>query len=500
MIEKIFYNVFILGTIISICILPILLFLNKNKNKYQFKNIYKLFFIIVLLLFLPVNTFNFSKMKNNFEFAPQNIVFEPLKTNITQGSQKPDLIANEPIYVESNLLFDFFKIVSYIWLSVFVAILIYNISNYLVFLHKLKSTSKFTNNYDNTINRISKSIDLDINIKCYLSENISSPMSIGIFKKKIILPYDISSCEEFELILKHELFHIKNRDLEYKFLLVLLNSIYWFNPIVYNIINQINELLELNCDYNVIKNENKEYKIKYAQALLNQIEKNRRKNYSFSINFANRRKNIMDRFTNIINEPQKKSAVRLATVLTILLILAITTIIAMPTINFAQNSDDKIVDEPQLISDTNTTSDNLTDIPNTSNLEASNGTIEFALPITNISVTSPFYEGTHNGVDFASISGTDIFASADGIVKFAGWANEYGYMVQIEHTNSFETWYSQCSELCVSEGQSVKKGDLIAKVGSTGNSTGPHLHFELHQNSTTLNPENYFNFLISENN
>lgn len=97
----------------------------------------------------------------------------------------------------------------------------------------------------------------------------------------------------------------------------------------------------------------------------------------------------------------------------------------------------------------------------------------------------------HTGLDIAAPAGTPIKAAADGIVTFSGYSGGYGYVVKMSHGNGIETYYGHCSALYVSTGEKVKAGDTIAAVGSTGNSTGNHLHFEVRVNGTEVNPQNY---------
>ena len=104
---------------------------------------------------------------------------------------------------------------------------------------------------------------------------------------------------------------------------------------------------------------------------------------------------------------------------------------------------------------------------------------------------SRWSSGRHTGLDIAAPTGTSIVASDSGRVSFAGWKGSYGYTVIIDHGNGYETYYAHCSKLLVSVGETVSKGDLIARVGSTGNSTGAHCHFEVRYNGVTKNPENY---------
>ena len=97
----------------------------------------------------------------------------------------------------------------------------------------------------------------------------------------------------------------------------------------------------------------------------------------------------------------------------------------------------------------------------------------------------------HTGLDIATSKGTPIVAAASGTVSFAGYKGSYGYLVVITHGNGVQTYYGHCSQLYVSAGDKVAQGSKIAAVGSTGNSTGPHLHFEVRVNGMAYNPQNY---------
>jgi murein DD-endopeptidase MepM/ murein hydrolase activator NlpD len=101
----------------------------------------------------------------------------------------------------------------------------------------------------------------------------------------------------------------------------------------------------------------------------------------------------------------------------------------------------------------------------------------------------------HNGVDFATGHGTPIYASAPGIIGEAAFSeNSLGNYVRINHANGFFTMYAHCSEVLVKKGDIVKRGDLIARVGSTGKSTGPHLHYEVHIGlDSPYNPQEFIN-------
>ena len=97
----------------------------------------------------------------------------------------------------------------------------------------------------------------------------------------------------------------------------------------------------------------------------------------------------------------------------------------------------------------------------------------------------------HSGLDLGAARGTYIRAADGGKVTHAGWKGSYGYLVIVTHDDGSQTYYAHCSKLLVKKGDKVYQGQNIAKVGSTGNSTGPHLHFEIRINGKTVDPQKY---------
>ena len=96
----------------------------------------------------------------------------------------------------------------------------------------------------------------------------------------------------------------------------------------------------------------------------------------------------------------------------------------------------------------------------------------------------------HEGIDFSAAVGTPIIASASGVVSRSGWDSQYGNVIEIKHAEGFKTRYAHASQLLVRVGQTVSRGDVIAKVGNTGRSTGPHLHYEVMKAGAHINPLN----------
>ena len=97
----------------------------------------------------------------------------------------------------------------------------------------------------------------------------------------------------------------------------------------------------------------------------------------------------------------------------------------------------------------------------------------------------------HEGIDIASRTGTPVYATADGIVSRAGTVSGYGKLVVLDHGYGYKTYYGHNSKIFVKVGQRVKRGDRIAAVGSTGSSTGSHVHYEVRRNGVPLNPRKF---------
>ena len=126
-------------------------------------------------------------------------------------------------------------------------------------------------------------------------------------------------------------------------------------------------------------------------------------------------------------------------------------------------------------------------------------TDKFLWPSLGHKINQYYYGYTHPGIDINNFLGMPIYAAADGIVELARWHGGYGNCVIIDHENGLETVYGHSSRLLVSEGQKVHRGQVIALVGSTGHSTGPHLHFEMRKDGYLVNPLNFLEAPTGDN-
>jgi len=162
----------------------------------------------------------------------------------------------------------------------------------------------------------------------------------------------------------------------------------------------------------------------------------------------------------------------------------------------------ELVKENGVVVSSNTLSEEITAEPltqvtilGTKTIPIKTGSGQLGVPVTNIEISSAYGSrgGTrHYGVDLRMPKGSSIMAADGGTVTKACYAGSYGNLIIINHGNGIETYYSHCDTMCVSIGQDVTKGQVIGTVGSTGNATGNHLHFEVRLDGVPQNPVNYF--------
>lgn len=118
--------------------------------------------------------------------------------------------------------------------------------------------------------------------------------------------------------------------------------------------------------------------------------------------------------------------------------------------------------------------------------------LNFIKPVEGGVITSRYgwrSTGYHYGLDIGIKLGTPIYACEAGVVTYSAWCGNYGYLIKVQHTGGYETYYAHCSKLVADVGDEVNQGDLIAYVGSTGRSSGPHVHLEVRYEGKTLDPE-----------
>lgn len=287
------------------------------------------------------------------------------------------------------------------------------------------------------------------------------------------------------MILLHELSHLKGGHLFIQLFLLAATAVHWFNPVVYLVGGELKAALEEACDAAVLRQSGLKIRRLYGKTVLETACRQRKEIPAISAPFSARHSRLKDRCQRILTGDgalcRGRGIVIGACIATIALVIACA-LIPKPQVS-ADGSKTPVASAQQ-----RSESDDFSDEMET-----------WLFPVEgNLYVTAPYGQSSyafHNGLDVTrdGISGEEIHAAQSGVVVIANtFPHSYGNYVVIDHGGGYKTTYAHCQSLTVTVGQQVVQGETIAYVGTTGNSTGPHLHFEVHKDGESLDPVQLF--------
>ncbi len=323
------------------------------------------------------------------------------------------------------------------------------------------------------------------NVQIITSDKDITPFSCGWFIPKIYISLSLIqnlTIEKLEFVIAHEMAHIKRSDFFWIRIESIIQIVLFFNPMVWYVIRKRNQLRELLTD-TLVLSQGILHKNHYIKCLLNLSEFNLLGSCAlrWAPGMSEKKSQLKQRILFLQGENQmRKMPFQI-----VILILLLTGWFVLPMTGY-QTSDFTVKAEP---------------------VEVPSIGAAFQSPLPGHTITSgwgyrkdPLNKKVklHKGVDLKAKTGTDVLAAGTGIIVKA--KNEYqqgvsyGKYVDIRHSNGMMTRYAMLNAILVEEGQKVKAGTIIGKVGSTGRSTGPHLHFELRKDGEAVNPEMYIEF------
>jgi murein DD-endopeptidase MepM/ murein hydrolase activator NlpD len=299
----------------------------------------------------------------------------------------------------------------------------------------------------------------------------SSPFS---FFSNVFIPKALFESEDFDQVLAHECVHVKQRHSVDRLLLDFVVSLFWFNPFIYLYRNALIEIHEYQADEEVVKRFKDP--IRYQEILFSQLQSPQYSGMVSHFNVSTIKKRI-----EMMNKQNKKSGWIYLVILplSLMMIFAFSSKdagkplgnVGAEIANVIGPIDDYIF--PEINWNQQDFKPSILPIKKNWKVRMTSG---FGMRI------HPIYkvEKMHLGIDFSCQVGTPIIASADGVVENIESASiGYGNMITINHGDKYQTRYAQLSEFSVKEGETVKKGQLIALSGNSGASTAPHLHYEV---------------------
>ena len=435
----------------NLSILPyfiVIFAITKILRNHDTKLTYIIWWLLILKFFIPINIFSFEK-QINFSLVEKEFLFR--ETAEFVGSPISSIPTDQQFTINSYFLIGY--------LIVFIMILC-------IFLYKkfsiyslINKSIKNTTIIQDVLSKIKTNIYLKKTIGIFtIKANFAC--TTGIFTKHILLPQNIlsKSKSEIESIILHESIHIKNNDSLTLDILHFLKIVFWFNPIFYILLQEMRFLQEMICDQQVMDTKMLSKK-DYGMAIINFNNINRE--LILNPNFAKSSKTLFLRIKQLNRRKKMKTRMKFLMIICVLSMLVINIDLS------AKSSDEKFI-KP---------------------IKVGYVSSRFGMRM------HPFkmIEMHHDGIDIGAPKGTPVYAVKSGVVIVAEFKKNIGNYIIIQHENS-TTVYGQLSEILVNKGDKVFQEKMIGKVGSSGVSTGHHLHFEIRENNEAVNPENYIKF------
>lgn len=354
----------------------------------------------------------------------------------------------------------------------------------------------------------------DGKLKILYRSGLETPLTFGLLSPVILLPDKFYSSEHLQMVLIHELLHIKTRDLLYKLVAMVVAGVHWFNPLAHCLAADMDAACELNCDYETVKILGDENRKCYCELLIETAIKpcNTLGGHLF-MGLGIGKGLLKRRVYSIMGKNTQRPFIN---VLAATAVAAVCLLGAACAPKVTTRDTDGLLSQPPTQNDltldngfssaANSELDNISSEETSDSFSDSSQSVDASqqissldqdallrLPLIAGEISNPFngYPG-HMGVDFSAEMGTEILAAASGVVVLAESPEHgYGRHIIIDHGAGVKTVYAHCDELLVQAGQKVQSGDVIAKVGDTGSVTGPLLHFELRIDDEYINPIEY---------
>ena len=342
-----------------------------------------------------------------------------------------------------------------------------------------------------------------------VSNSRRAPLTFGVFRPTVLLPEDLPVGDaQFQLVLAHELAHIRRKDCLRKLLLTVCLCLYWWNPLVWLMVWLANRDMELACDEAVLRALGPDCRKAYALTLLDMAQRNP-KSAPLCSGFA--KSSAEERIRAILSFKRIPAWVGICvSVLFVLTASVFTTQAASPSaipemelavqkeipeenVAVSVSESELLPATPPIMPEQEAESEIELETQTRSEVRA----YIFPLEDTSVEVTNPYgwqehpvtkQKSLHSGVDLAADYGTNVLAVADGTVLDCSYDAAFGYILTLEHGNGVQTQYAHLSEFLVEFGDVVRQGQIIAKTGDSGWTTGPHLHLGVLINGETADP------------
>ena len=334
MFENIFTTIFAVSVTTGIIILALVLLSSRLNRSYAAKWKYWVWLLLAVRLLIPFYfTFPGAPVQVSVPDTAISPVFSPRAPAI------PDVTpAASDLPVQSAARFmNLWELFSIIWLAGVVLFLVVQFAGYRRCRHEALRWSRAVKDkrLSAALDQLCAEMDTEKKITLLISQKVSGPMIIGFFKGYLLLPHENYEDNELVHILRHELVHLKRRDIWYKLLILFTTALHWFNPAVHLMLREANKDLELACDDESIKNLPFDARKEYSDTIIHCMRKRHSKRTALSTYFYGGEQAMRERFVNILSH-QKKRAGKVAGAVVLLCVLLMGGMVACDTLNTPQ--------------------------------------------------------------------------------------------------------------------------------------------------------------------
>lgn len=518
MLTEIFKALFLTSCMGALLTLVLALFKPITKKHFSSRWHYYIWLVVLIVMVLPiridlpkkmqVSTFTFEL--NDYGTMTEGSTVGNIQSEAPQVQNEqtiPTVLKTFSNFVESKI-----SIIACIWLAGAVMLLLIRIKVYVIFRNNVTKNSECISCPELTAFTSRKII-------VRTCDGIASPIMLGIIKPELLLPRRDITPTQLNNILAHEMTHFKRNDIFYKWFATLVKCIHWFNPAIYFVCRQINTWCEISCDLAVVEQMDKEGEISYINTILALLSAGESKNIPLTTGMLGNKETLKRRFLMIKNRTNISRKARIISSVAAVAVM-VTALSASGVMANGLLADENAGDTANIAvvnaADNNAllenndkeTEDVKADVADKVNKpveapakEAESQTVEVVWPCPSSKMISADFNSRvhpltgevvdHNGIDIPAPEGTDVVASTAGSISEAGYDAKFGNYIKVTNATGVATFYAHLSEITVAEGDSVTAGQCVGKVGTTGASTGPHLHFEVIIAGENVNPRTF---------
>ena len=530
MLTEIFKALFLTSCVGAVLTLLLILIRPVTKKHFSSRWHYYIWLVVLAVMVLPIRidlpkkmqtgTFTFVAEAYGSQGSERDVsdMYVGTIQDIPDTSAVSEIIKNSWDFAEGKL-----DIIACIWLAGVIVLFILRVSAYIAFRNKVSRNSE-------CISCPGLKAYTDKKILVRVCEDIASPIMLGILKPELLLPKREITPEQLNNILAHEMTHFKRKDLLYKWFATLVKCIHWFNPAIYFACGQIGVECEISCDLAVVGHMDKEGELSYVNTILALLSAGRSENIPLTTGMLGNKKTLKRRFLMIKNKTKisRRAKIVSSVMAVAVMVIALSAsgvmasglltdegseaVVNTTTLNVAESdgktAEIKADESKPAVQPENVAADVKADVADKVNKpaevpvkEAETQTVEVVWPCPSYDKISAEFKSRvnpvtgevidHKGIDLAAKDGADVVAATAGDISETGFDAKFGNYIKVTNATGVITFYAHLSEISVAEGDAVTAGQCIGKVGSTGASTGPHLHFEVIIAGENVNPRTF---------